>query len=56
MELENAIERLIENLENEKRISHKQKINSRIQGVTEQLKLEQIMQNFLYDRIKNRSD
>lgn len=52
MELENAIERLIENLENEKRVIHKQKINRRIQGVTEQLKLEQIMQNLLYDRIK----
>lgn len=52
IELENAIERLIENLENEKRVIHKQKINRRIQGVTEQLKLEQIMQNLLYDLTK----
>ena len=33
-------------------ISHQQKINSRIQGLTEQLKLEHIMQNMLYERIK----
>jgi two-component system response regulator YesN len=52
IELENTIGRLIENLEDEKTMSHKQKINSRIQGITEQLKLEQIMQNLLYERIK----
>lgn len=52
IELENAIGRLIEDLEHEKTLSHEQKINSRIQGVTEQLKLEQIMQNLLYERVK----
>jgi two-component system response regulator YesN len=52
MELEDTIGRLIENLEHEKTINHQQRINSRIQGVTEQLKLEQIMQNLLYERMK----
>lgn len=52
MELENTIEKVVKDLENDKIISHKQKINSRIQGLTEQLKLEQIMQNMLYERMK----
>lgn len=52
IELENVIERLVKDLDNEKAISYEQKIRSRIQGVTEQLKLEQIMQNLLYDRMK----
>jgi len=52
IELEDTIERLIEELENEKIAHHQQKINNRIQGITEQLKLEQIMQNLLYERMK----
>jgi two-component system response regulator YesN len=52
IELENAIEKLVKDLDDEKAINYEQKIRSRIQGVTEQLKLEQIMQNLLYDRIK----
>jgi two-component system response regulator YesN len=50
--LEDAIHRLIEELENEKTMHHQQKINNRIQGITEQLKIEQIMQNLLYERMK----
>lgn len=49
IELENTIGRLVKDLENEKIISHRQKINSRIQGLTEQLKLEQIMQNMIHE-------
>lgn len=52
IELENTIGRLITNLENQKMISHRQKINSRIQGLTEQLKLEQIMQNMIHEPMK----
>ena len=52
IELENTIEKLVMDLENEKIISHQQKINSRIQGLTEQLKLEQVMKNMLYERMK----
>ncbi|EKQ58308.1 MULTISPECIES: response regulator [unclassified Clostridium] len=51
IELENTIERLVEKLEHEKTIIHKQKIDNRIQVLTEQLKLEQIMQNLLYERM-----
>lgn len=52
IELENTIERLVTDLENEEIISHHQKINSRIQGLAEQLKLEQIMQNMFHERMK----
>jgi len=52
VELENTIKRLIIELENEEFISHQQKMNSRIQGLTEQLKLEQIMQNMIHERTK----
>lgn len=52
MELEQTIERLIRELENEKALRYEQKINSRIQGLTQQLKLEQIMQNLLYEIVK----
>jgi len=52
IELENTIEKLVMDLENEKILSHQQKINSRIQGLTEQLKLEQIMKNVIYKRMK----
>ena len=52
IELENTIGRLVKDLENEKIISHRQKINSRIQGLTEQLKLEQIMQNMIHESMK----
>jgi len=52
IELENTIEKLVIDLDNEKIISHQQKINSRIQGLTEQLKLEQVMKNMLYERMK----
>ena len=52
IELEDTIERLVDKLEYEKNIDHKKKIDSRIQGLTEQLKLEQVMQNLLYERMK----
>lgn len=52
VELENTIKRLIIELENEEFICHQQKMNSRIQGLTEQLKLEQIMQNMIHERTK----
>lgn len=52
VELENTIGRLVNELENEKAIRYEEKINNRIQGLTEQLKLEQIMQNILHERMK----
>lgn len=52
IELENIIEKLIKDLDNQKAINHEQKIKSRIQGVTDQFKIEKIMQNLLYDRMK----
>ncbi|MFW2490015.1 response regulator [Clostridium chromiireducens] len=52
VELEDTIKRLIGELDNEKIMNHQQKINNRIQGITEQLKIEQIMQNLLYERVK----
>lgn len=52
IELENIIGKLIKDLDNQKAINHEQKIKNRIDGVTEQLKLEQIMQNLLYNRMK----
>lgn len=52
IELEKAIEELVKELDSEKALKYEQKIKTRIQGVTEQLKLEQVMQNLLYDRTK----
>src|SRR5471030_668807 len=52
IELEKAIEELVKELDSEKALKYEQKIKTRIQGVTEQLKLDQVMQNLLYDRTK----
>lgn len=52
IELEKTVKRLIDDIKNEKARLFNEKINSRISGLSEQLKIEQIMQNLIYKRIK----
>ncbi len=55
IELEKTIKRLIYDIENEKTKTFNEKNNNRISGLSEQLKIEQIMQNLIYKKIESDS-